>query len=157
MTESFDDLQRAWKVQSERRHTAAVDADWANTLKAWSMVQHAGREVLDLAVFLAGDAFQLPLPNAGFDVVWIRFVLQHIPQPEAVLREAVRVLRPGGKILLWDWDESLFVTSPASAALQELIHLRGVYGQEIEEIQVRLIHWNSAAPGLAVGTKSGVA
>lgn len=49
---------------------------------------------------------RLPLPDAGFDHVVMLAVLEHLAQPEAVLREAHRILAPGGSLIL-TWPSSL--------------------------------------------------
>jgi SAM-dependent methyltransferase len=48
--------------------------------------------------FVCADAGRLPLPDAAFDGVLIRDVLHHVPDRGAVVREARRVLRPGGAL-----------------------------------------------------------
>jgi len=46
------------------------------------------------------DACRLAFPDAWFDVVVAPFVLTVLPQPQASLDEWLRVLRPGGEIVL---------------------------------------------------------
>lgn len=48
------------------------------------------------------DAKQLPFRDGMFDVVMSNSILHHIPQPLAVLREAVRVVRPTGWLFFRD-------------------------------------------------------
>lgn len=48
------------------------------------------------------DAKRLPFRNAMFDVVMSNSIVHHIPQPELVLAEAVRVVRPRGLLLIRD-------------------------------------------------------
>jgi ubiquinone/menaquinone biosynthesis C-methylase UbiE len=55
-----------------------------------------GREI-DLRV---GDAEALDLPDESFDTVVCTYGLCTIPDDRAAVREAKRVLRPGGRILL---------------------------------------------------------
>lgn len=48
----------------------------------------------------AADGRNLPFPDDTFDCVVLADVIEHIDAPEAVMREARRVLRRGGQILL---------------------------------------------------------
>jgi SAM-dependent methyltransferase len=60
--------------------------------------------VLDVApaysVDVVGDARRMPFSDASMDVVLITQVLEHIPEPVAVIAEIHRILKPGGTLLL---------------------------------------------------------
>jgi len=49
-----------------------------------------------------GDARTLPYPDAAFDAVALHLILAVTPHPERVLKEAARVLRPGGQMVILD-------------------------------------------------------
>ena len=53
--------------------------------------------------FRQAFADRLPYPDATFDLVVSSFVLQLVPNRHRALREARRVLRPGGHIVLITW------------------------------------------------------
>lgn len=50
-----------------------------------------------------GDMYGLPLADAGFDIVTIHQVLHYADRPAAVIAEAARVLRPGGRLVIADF------------------------------------------------------
>ena len=54
--------------------------------------------------FVAGDATRLPFDDASFDVVTISFGLRNIVDPDAGLREMLRVTRPGGRLVVCEFS-----------------------------------------------------
>ncbi|WP_017615450.1 methyltransferase domain-containing protein [Nocardiopsis salina] len=68
--------------------------------------RHPGVEFVD------GDTRTLPYGEGHFDVIRCERVLQHIANPEEAVREMVRVLRPGGRIVLIDTDWSTSTLHP---------------------------------------------
>ena len=54
--------------------------------------------------FQLGDGRALPLAPEQFDLVVFHTTLSHVPEPQGVLAEAHRVLRPGGTLAVFDGD-----------------------------------------------------
>lgn len=72
---------------------------------AWVDAAAGGPDVAERTLlFRQGDAERLPFPDGteadGFDVVTCQTVLIHMADPTAVVREMVRTLKPGGRLLL---------------------------------------------------------
>jgi ubiquinone/menaquinone biosynthesis C-methylase UbiE len=72
-----------------------------------------------LAVTLQeADAEQLPFAPASFDLVVSRHLLWTLPHPEAAIGEWIRVLRPGGRLVVVDgqFDAGALAAPPAGSA-----------------------------------------
>ncbi|GAA4614803.1 class I SAM-dependent methyltransferase [Saccharopolyspora hordei] len=49
---------------------------------------------------VSGDALDLPFPDGHFDVVIASEIMEHIPEDEKAMREMVRVVKPGGRVVV---------------------------------------------------------
>ncbi|UVO54875.1 metalloregulator ArsR/SmtB family transcription factor [Sphingomonas sp. SUN039] len=70
--------------------------------------------------FRQADVAELPLADASADTVVMHQVLHYIPAPEAALREAARIVAPGGRLLIVDFashDREELRTQDAHARL----------------------------------------
>lgn len=69
----------------------------------------------DFVDFRPGEAESLPLTRdewGSFDLVHARFVLEHVRDPLAVVREMTRAVKRGGRIVLEDDDHELLRLAP---------------------------------------------
>jgi MPBQ/MSBQ methyltransferase len=57
------------------------------------------------AQFLVDDAMALSFPDASFDVVWSIEAGPHMPHKDIFAREMIRVLKPGGVLVVADWNQ----------------------------------------------------
>jgi SAM-dependent methyltransferase len=94
------------------------------------------------ATFIAADATQTGLPRGSFDVVYCRFLLLHLPDPEAALREMAALLKPGGMLVCEDGDLAAAGSVPFSAlnAFAELFGQLGPLRGVDYSISRRLYH-----------------
>jgi SAM-dependent methyltransferase len=71
----------------------------------------------------AGDALDLPLAAdewGTFDVAHARFVLEHVADPLGVVRQMVRAVRPGGRVVLADDGHDTFRLWPEPPGFSRL-------------------------------------
>jgi SAM-dependent methyltransferase len=94
------------------------------------------------ATFIAADATQTGLPRGSFDMVYCRFLLLHLPDPEAALREMAALLKPGGTLVCEDGDLAAAGSVPFSAlnAFAELFGQLGPLRGVDYSISRRLYH-----------------
>jgi ubiquinone/menaquinone biosynthesis C-methylase UbiE len=60
--------------------------------------------VADVTEFRTGDSQSLNLPNAAFDAVIAHTLISHVEDPASVLREMARIVKPHGRIGIFDGD-----------------------------------------------------
>jgi len=65
--------------------------------------------------FFQGDAANIGLPHASFDLIYCRFLLLHLSRPEEALRQMHALLRPGGILVCEDGDLTAAGSVPSSA------------------------------------------
>lgn len=104
--------------------------------------------------YACADALDLPLGQQSFDVIISFETLEHLPNPQRFLHEALRVLRPGGMLILSTPNRA--VVSPGSTTpfspyhsfeptLEELRSLLTTSGWQIEALH-GMMHSPAAAP-----------
>ena len=63
-----------------------------------------GKRAPPRAAFTAADATRLPFADDTFDAVTISFGLRNVVDPDAALREMLRVTRPGGRLVVCEFS-----------------------------------------------------
>jgi demethylmenaquinone methyltransferase/2-methoxy-6-polyprenyl-1,4-benzoquinol methylase len=83
-----------------------------------AMLQEGRRRLVDSGaagnIWLAQvDAENLPFPDSSFNCVTIAFGLRNVTDTEAALRSMLRVLKPGGKLLVLEFSQPSPTIKPA--------------------------------------------
>lgn len=83
-------------------------------------LEHARVGAAENIEFRQGDAYGSELPAGSFDLVHMRFVASTAGDPERLLREAIRLARPGGTVALQEPDGTSLNCYPPHPAWERL-------------------------------------
>jgi demethylmenaquinone methyltransferase/2-methoxy-6-polyprenyl-1,4-benzoquinol methylase len=99
----------------------AIEPELAKVEAARALV--GGEVAGDRLHFDQGDGTAIPLPDRSVDWVWCGDVLHHIVETERALREFVRVVRPGGRIVVKESQVFSAMFLPGHPELERRIQL----------------------------------
>ena len=87
-----------------RPDAAIVGVDHSPTLIEAARRYTADEGLSDHVTYQTADAHHLPYGDEEFDIVTLHTLISHVEDPLRVLREAHRVVRPGGTVAVFDGD-----------------------------------------------------
>ena len=94
----------------------------------------------------------LSLKEGSVDVVFSKSVIEHLDKPEKMLKEAKRVLRPGGKLIVmcpswvhmgWGpfYQDHTHVTPFTKPSLRDILKLEGFHGVDVKHFRQLPVTW----------------
>ena len=159
-----------------------VATDLSEPMLAYARQKFTGVDGIE---WRQADGLALPFPDESFDAFVCQFGLMFMPDKTAALREAQRVLAPGGELLFNTWDKlennefthiahttemTFFETDPPkfyeipfglhdAALLRSLMGDAGFTNVTIDEVELESVSPSAddAATGLVQGTPLAVA
>jgi SAM-dependent methyltransferase len=93
----------AIKLAQRGFDVTGIDLDPAMIRRALVNAERLDRSNPTSPEFQIGDVADLPFPDASFDMVVSTLSMHHWADPTRGLAEIGRILRPGGRALIWDF------------------------------------------------------
>jgi cyclopropane fatty-acyl-phospholipid synthase-like methyltransferase len=129
----------AWLALHRQAHVTGVTLVPDQVVRARAHAERMG--VADRTEFRVGDFTATGLEAGTYDIVWCFEALCHAPDKSAFYREAARLLRPGGRIII---AEYIRARRPLAAPSEERLR-RWVAGWAIPDLDTPEEHMEAAA------------
>ncbi len=107
------------------RHVTGIDLAGAHVHRAKALFGN-----IATLSFQQGDATKLPFEESQFDVAMCRHMLQAVPDALAVIKEMIRVVKPGGKIYALAEDYGMIFFHPTMYDQDEFFSKYGAKAAE---------------------------
>ncbi len=116
-------LYSLWLAEAVGRagHVVAIEPEAERVEAARALV--SGQLEAGRLEFRQGDGTAIPLPDRSVDWLWCGDVLHHIVETERALREFLRVVRPGGRIIVKESQVLSALFLPGHPELERRIQL----------------------------------
>lgn len=124
---------RLARLVPDLRYTG-LDVDPAMVVLAGARAEHLG--VADRVRFVVGDVAAMPFEDGSFDLVVSSFSAHHWPDAKAAFAEIRRVLRPGGRAIVYDLPDGWGRLETGAAGLAEAAAAGG-----FAEGRPEPVHW----------------
>ena len=107
---------------------------------------------------LVADIRALPLPDGGFDVIWCRLVIGHLPDCAPVYRELGRMAAAGARLVVTDFHPAAHAAGHRRSfrhdgevrEIEHYVHTLACHQEAAEQAGWRLVTHREAAIGPAV-------
>lgn len=97
--------------------------------------ERAAEEKVENIQYVQSDLEHIPLPDGAVEKIIAAFVLHEVPNLERVLNEIGRLLKPGGQVLVLEWEAVEGKEGPPLAERipsQQLVHTLNRHGFDTE-------------------------
>jgi SAM-dependent methyltransferase len=115
-----DVAQELARLVGPHGSVVGIDLDEAKIEIARAEAAAAGLANLE---FRVGDVIDGPPPASEVDLVHMRFILGHLPEPEKAVARMAAVLRPGGLMIAQDVEMRATIVHPPSRAFEASLDL----------------------------------
>ncbi len=102
----------------------AINLVHSQNVHARSLNERAGLQ--DRVFLIEGDFARTPLSSALFQVVWSQEAFLHAPDRAAVIREAARLLEPGGNLIFTDLLQTGLMEPEEARLIFERVHIQSL-------------------------------
>lgn len=117
----------SWLCQRTGSRVTGVDLSGVRIANAQASLEGQPQEIRARLAFEKASATGLPFDDGSFTHLWSQAVIYHVPDKRTVLREAYRVLAPGGIMVFDDLTKPREDISPAA---QEYVYDRLLFDTE---------------------------